>query len=915
MGSVHNLKRSLAGAAALSLILNSAFLQAAAQSAEGSGREVLAIPAGTLGDVLSEISLRTGVPVIFAEELVEGRRAPPVAGTYSAEEAVRRVLAGTGLEVRAGRNGVLRIIRAAAHGEPAVAASVRRPSQQVQPELRGEEADLRIDQVVVTGTNLRGIAPESSPLQIYTREDILGSGVTTTEQFIRTLPQNFGGGSTDFTPRGLPGDYNSTSNNTNGTGANLRGLGSRGTLILLNGNRLAPSSTVGDFVDVSLIPVSALERVDVLTDGASSVYGGDAVAGVMNFVLRKDFEGSETSVRFGSVTEGSLEEYRISQTLGTAWSRGNVLATVEFHDRGNLTLGDRPEIGELTGLNGQPIPSGDRLDLFPSQERTSAVLALRHEPLDGLELSGTALYSDRSGRRNYFQTSSALAPLQESRSGSETVNLALGAGYALTDSWTVSLNGSYSRVLSDEANRLFSVPDPDPVLYQTRSDLLAMDLRLAGALLDLPGGMVQAAAGVHFREEEFQNQIVGRDADSLGQRDVSAIYGEIQVPLFGERNHMPGLRRLEVNLSGRMDDYSDFGSRTNPKIGVFWSPVSSLNVRASYGKSFSPPPLGRTGALDRSATIVPYTFIRNALGIPLPDPSLANVSYVFSGGTSPDLRPETSESLTAGFDFEASTGAVDWTLKSTWYRIEFEDRINRVPVPDNLNGHFAPSLAFDNPGVFPPGTVVFYPTAAEVAAFLGSLNRAPQIAPGAGTDNIGIINNVLMVQNVASTVTEGVDAQLGSAFDTPAGRLRASLNGSYILGFRQQAGPSTPAIDVRNTLYNPVGLQLRGQLGIVRGAASANLFVNYTDAYRADSTPDAARIDSWTTVDLSLSHELSRFPLAGSGRTTVGLSVINAFDTPPPATPANRDYRISGYDPANASPLGRFIAAELRIAF
>ena len=128
---------------------------------------------------------------------------------------------------------------------------------------------------------------------------MLGSGATSLDQFIRVLPQNFGGGSTEFTTIGLPYDSNSRQNNTSGASANLRGLGSRGTLALINGNRMAPTSEIGDFVGLSLIPMAAIERVEVQTDGASSIYGGDAVAGVINFILRDDFEGAETTASYG----------------------------------------------------------------------------------------------------------------------------------------------------------------------------------------------------------------------------------------------------------------------------------------------------------------------------------------------------------------------------------------------------------------------------------------------------------------------------------------------------------------------------------------------------------------------------------------------------------------------------------------
>lgn len=301
MGSTYNLKRSLAGAAALALVLNATGWTASAQSSGAAPPETLSIAAGPLGDVLSEISLRTGTPVIFAEDLVAGRRAPPVSGTLSAAEAVGLALAGSGLEVRSGESGALRIVAAAAHSQLAADLPVRRRPGQDPVQ---EEADLRIDQVTVTGTSLRGFAPESSPLLVFDREAIRQSGVSSTEEFLRLQPQTFGGGSSEYSPLGLPGDTNSSYNNTFGSGANLRGLGSGATLTLLNGRRLAPTSQVGDFVDISMIPLSALERIDVLSDGASSIYGGDAVAGVVNFVLRDDLTGGETTARYGRVTSG-----------------------------------------------------------------------------------------------------------------------------------------------------------------------------------------------------------------------------------------------------------------------------------------------------------------------------------------------------------------------------------------------------------------------------------------------------------------------------------------------------------------------------------------------------------------------------------------------------------------------------------
>ena len=308
---------------------------------------------------------------------------------------------------------------------------------------------LRADKVTVTGTSLRGLAPESSPLQVYGRDEVLGSGATSLDQFIRTLPQNFGGGSTEFTTIGLPNDSNSRQNNTSGASANLRGLGSRGTLVLINGNRMAPTSEIGDFVDLSLIPMAAIERVEVLTDGASSIYGGDAVAGVINFILRDDFEGAETTASYGTVTEGRMEEYRFSQTAGTAWDSGNVLGAYDYSSRDNLTLADRPGIGLFQPrLAGDVLPEPRLLDLLPAQTRHSLLLSGRQQVGSKLSLSASGLYSQRDTERTRFNQNTSIDTYD---TRSEGITLALGAEYEIGSSWAASLDASYGQIRNKQA--------------------------------------------------------------------------------------------------------------------------------------------------------------------------------------------------------------------------------------------------------------------------------------------------------------------------------------------------------------------------------------------------------------------------------------------------------------------------------
>lgn len=911
-------RRRFAGAAALSLFAALTAVPALAQADDAASISVPTLP---LGDALREFSVQAGVPVIFTEALVNGRSSSRVQGATSAEAALESLLNGTDLEAVSEAGGY--IIRQKTNtparrveDDDRVALDPERAPSPIDTSGEEEEtAELRAETVIVTGTSLRGLAPESSPLQIYSREDILGSGVTTTEQFIRTLPQNFGGGSSEFAPNGYPNDINSRSNNTFGTSANLRGLGSRGTLVLLNGNRTAPSSGTGDFVDISLIPVSAIERVDVLTDGASSIYGGDAVAGVINFILRDDFEGAETGLRFGTVTGGDMSERKFNQTFGTTWGTGNILGTYEYFDRENLSLADRPEIGLPLLTNGDPIPDADLFDLMPEQKRHSAVLSVRQEIGALMDVSAMGLYS----RRDAFGSSilaSGAGSLQNFDTRSESLSVSGGLDIRLAPGWFASSDVSFSQLDNHEL-RLFDFTSPDGPTTQfaeSRSKIASIDAQLAGDLFPLWGGPVKAALGGHFRQEDFvtatQASGVTREAD----REVGAVFAELMLPLVGEENSVPGFRRLELNLSARADDYSDYGRNVSPKIGLFWSPLKDVKLRASYSESFAPPSLGRVGALDRTATVYPFEFILDRLGFALPDPSLAGVNYMLLGGTATDLSAEESRAFTTGFDVTRTSAGHEWSVSSTFYDIEFQDRLGAVPVPGNVNLNLAPEIAWNNPSAFPEGTISFFPTAAEIDAVLNSLSFPVRLNSGATLENVGVINRVNLTRNVATVRTSGIDVAATYGADVDVGRLTAGISGSYILDFMEQAGPSTPEVETLNTLYNPVDLKLRGSLGLSRGGFRAGAFVNYLDSYRTDSTPSAQPVDAWTTFDLNLSYAFA--PSRGwLDETVLSLSALNLFDRAPPRTPSRGSSQISGYDPANASPLGRFIAIELRSQF
>src|SRR6185312_7193485 len=294
------------------------------------------IPAGSLSTALSAWGAQSDRQLVFAPDLIAGKQSRRVSGHYGAEQALTQLLAGTGLAWERVDGQTYTIKR-----KPQSPASTgqKRPSRPKAPPTATQKI-VTLSTVTVTGSQIVGVHDIASPLQVYTREDIDQTGAGSVQRFIQTLPQNFQGGAWEGSVSELSGG-GGANNGVGGTGVNLRGLGNDATLVLLNGHRIAPGNGDGNFVDVSLIPATALDRVEVMPDGASALYGSDAVGGVVNFITRKDYQGAETRIRYGGVTEGKLDEYQFAQTFGKAWGSGSALLSYEYLQQSPLSLNDK----------------------------------------------------------------------------------------------------------------------------------------------------------------------------------------------------------------------------------------------------------------------------------------------------------------------------------------------------------------------------------------------------------------------------------------------------------------------------------------------------------------------------------------------------------------------------------------------
>ncbi|MCL7715754.1 TonB-dependent receptor plug domain-containing protein [Stenotrophomonas mori] len=208
--------------------------------------------------------------------------------------------------------------------------------------LQAQEAPVQLDAVVVTGTNIRGAEPVGNTVQVISAEQIRDSGKATLGDFLRELPANFAGGvgMSDNVQGGQDASV-AGSNMTGGQGVNLRGLGALSTLVLINGRRAAAAGQYGDFVDISSIPANAISHIEVLLDGASAVYGSDAVGGVVNIITKRSDDGAHTNVRVGTTTQGGGHQYQVGQTWGTQWDRGGMIVGYEFNRQDNVLASDR----------------------------------------------------------------------------------------------------------------------------------------------------------------------------------------------------------------------------------------------------------------------------------------------------------------------------------------------------------------------------------------------------------------------------------------------------------------------------------------------------------------------------------------------------------------------------------------------
>ena len=223
--------------------------------------------------------------------------------------------------------------------------AVGQPDTTATPEATGKRA--AEETIIVTGSRIRRKdLTTPAPVTVISREQVIASGKVSIGDFLQSLPEQ--------------GNAINTSVNNGGDGStrvSLRGLGSSRTLVLLNGRRMVPGGTGADSsVDLNTIPTAAIERIEVLKDGASAVYGSDAIAGVVNIITRKNFRQTEVNALTGMSQRGDGTTYDLNVTTGAGSDRGNITFSAGYYNQQPVWAGERdfskiPRAYDATGDN------------------------------------------------------------------------------------------------------------------------------------------------------------------------------------------------------------------------------------------------------------------------------------------------------------------------------------------------------------------------------------------------------------------------------------------------------------------------------------------------------------------------------------------------------------------------------------
>ncbi len=814
------------------------------------------LPAQPLGRSLQALALLSHRTVLADATLIGDRQAPSLQGAYSIEDALRRLLDGSGLTFDRVDEGF-----------------IVRPSR-ATGDRQGDSDGAAI---VVTGSRIRG-APIASPVTILSEQTIRDTGLADLGDVARSLPQSFGGGQNPGVGFNVP---SSTGGNVGGgSSVNLRGLGSDATLTILNGRRV-PYDSARQGVDISAIPLAAVDRIEIVADGASAIYGSDAVGGVVNVILKRDYDGLQTRARIGGATDGGDFEQRYSVLAGSRWQGGGGLITYEYNRNSDLITNQRDYARVRPNVT-----------ILPSSRR-HAIAASAHQDITGnLTIEADALYNRRTGAFTYPLNAAGDLAVSRTRQTFDSYTLALASAARLSvGPWQLSLSGTFGKgrtyfqgdtFRNDQfASRAFGRYDNQTVTGEVAGD---------GPLFLLPGGEAKLAIGAGIRANDFE---IFRGAGNINNarpsQDSRYAFAEINLPVVGPDLDLPLVHRLNLSGALRYERYRQIGEIVTPKLGLTYAPGDFVDVKASWGRSFRAPSFIQLYSIQQALLYPVTTF--GGTGYPM-----GATALYLTGGNS-DLKPERARSwsITLALHPPAWPGAsLEFSYFSTRY-------VNRIVTPIPIA-----SQALGDPAN--GGQITLSPTPAQLAALVAGANEFINATTSAydPTKVVAVIDNSNV--NAGRQSIRGIDVQGRYQTTLADGRLSLSASATY-LDSKQQISATQPVRQLAGTLFNPPHWRGRGTASWDKGGLGLALTISHIGGVDDQRTASAGRVHGMTTADVSLRYRIDggRDLLDG---VELGLSVQNLTNEAP-AVIATSLFYDTPYDSTNYSPVGRFLAFEL----
>ena len=882
-------------------------------------------------------------------------------------------------------------------------------AQVATPQDENEIADTVDSTIVVTGSRIAGVAPVGATVTTLGRDEIEATGQVTLDRMIQEVPQVFDLGFSENSRGQSGGNGNATWSNS----INLRGLGPFSTLIITDGHRM---TTNGRAINPSVLPTLGVERVEVIADGASAIYGSDAVAGVVNLIPRRNLDGVEVFGRVAATGNNDFNEWSAGAALGKVFSRGQVMVAYEHAYRSNLNGDDRdfytsdqrpfggPDYrtnacapgtliydgqtyalpAQLTPGNAGSLTAGTQnrcdlltgMDLFPEQRYDSVNGTATLELSDRIELIFDGYWS----KRNFVRkpgTITGTFTVPESNAffvapdfyvpGSGGYQIAYNyvndqpandyGGYQtnwqvtpgirafITDDWKFEGRFGYGKA-EDRADSGFNLDSRGPTsalalalassnpatafdpyglgrttsgtidslfstdsTFPTNADLSTWQAGVDGPLFTLPGGEVKIALG--YEGQDF-TQIINSDLadERIYNRKVHSGYAEVNLPIFGPDNAIPGFQDLTVTAAVRYDDYSDVGGTTNPKFGVNWEPVYGLTLRGSYGTSFRAPTFPEIFGNSSRLYIQNYNS-------PTGDGVVSG--YTLGSGPNPDLQPETATTWTVGADFEPLDGL---KVSLTYFDIAYKDTIAGL-----LSNLAVLTYADEYAGT---DTILFGQAAYDriidvLANGIIDTVAPPELFPFPGTssacsDGVDIPSCIFVdgrSLNLGRTKMNGIDFNIGYRMDLgPDDMLSLQANGTYITGYDVAFTPGGEFTDLKNNIFQPLTFKARASAAWEHGPVVTRLVATHIGGYTNNIVTPAESVDSYTPIDLSVTWQVGESFDAGLDRLALTAEIRNLLDTDPPyVNAAPGPNGGGGYDPSVTNPIGRLFALSLRAGF